>query len=228
MSQSSEATLARGQAPRSARSRAYASASLHTRRVLFLRRAILAGCFLGVAGIVAVTLFDPFGRLPKDLSVGAVRLNGSRVTLELPRLNGYQKDGRPYELRAASGVQDVRKPSVIELNDIEARFDTTEEATVRLVSPRGVYDSSLEFMKLIGDVRITSTKGFEVRMRDADMDFRAGTVVSSEPVSVVSGTSTIDANRLTVSDNGRQITFEGDVRSVFRNAPDGELKGSEK
>ena len=220
MSSSGEALFAEDPAAPGPRTRAYATATRHTKRVRFLKRAIVAGCFLGVAGILTVTLFDPFSRLPAGLSVGAVRLNGSRVTLELPKLSGFQKDGKHYDVRAASGVQDVRKPNIVELNDIEARFDTADEATVRLNSARGVYDSSREFINFPGEVQISSTKGLDVRMKRADMDFSAGTVVSDEPVSVVSGASTIDANRLKISDNGRQITFEGDVRSVFRPAPE--------
>ncbi len=208
--------------------RAHARAARHTKRVRLLRKTILAGCFAGVAGIVFVTLFDPFSRLPKDLSVGQVRLNGSHVTLELPKLSGFQKDGKPYDVRAASGVQDVRRPNIISLTEIEARFETNDKATVRLTSPSGVYDSTREHMDLLGDVRINSTKGFDVRMTGAAMDFKAGTIVSDQPVTVVSGTSTIAADRIHISDSGKQITFEGNVRSVFNAAPGGESTENDK
>ncbi len=210
------------------RARAFKVAANHSRRVRFLRKAILLGSALTIAVIVGVTMFDPFARLPKDLSVGNVRLNGTRVTLELPKLTGFQKDGKPYDVRAASGVQDVRKPNIVELNDIEARFETNDQATVRLTSPSGVYDSSREFMQLRGDVRITSTKGFDVRMKSADMDFKTGAVVSIEPVTVVSGNGTVAANGVVVKDSGKQITFEGNVRSVFKTRLGENLKGSEK
>lgn len=203
------------------RSLAYALAVRHTNRVRFLRKAILFGSLGTILAIIVVTLFDPFGRLPKELSVGAARISGSRVTLELPKLSGYRQDGRPYDVRAASGVQDIRSPSVVELKEIEARFETADQATVRLTAPQGVYDSSKEKMHLDGDVHITSTKGFDVRMITADMDFKAGTVVSNSPVTVVSASGTISADRVDIIDSGKRITFEGHVQSVFRTAPDG-------
>ena len=210
------------------RAREFATATSHTRRVRVLRKAILIGSVSAIAGILGVTLFDPFSRLPKDLSVGQVRLSGSRVTLELPKLSGYRQDGRPYDVRAASGTQDVRKPHIVELNDIEARFETADQATVRLTSPQGVYDSAKEFMQLRGDVHITSSKGFDVRMHNADMDFKSGAVVSNEPVTVVTGNGTIAADRVNIIDNGKQITFEGNVRSLFNTGAEDELRGTEK
>lgn len=230
MTHSSEATAKDGPETPAATQRAlaYESAVRHTSRVRFLRKAILFGSLAAIASIVGLTLFDPFSRLPKDLSVGQVRLNGTRVTLELPKLSGFRQDGKPYDVRATSGVQDVRKPNIVELTEIEARFETTDQATVRLTSPQGVYDSSREFMQLRGDVRITSTKGFDVRMTNADMDFKAGTVISNEPVTVVSGNGTVAADRVTIIDSGKKITFEGHVKSRFNTGLRGDVKGNPK
>lgn len=230
MTHASEAILTLSPSPPQTdqRARAYQRAIRHTWRVRFLRKAILFGSLATIIGIVGVTLFDPFGKLPKDLSVGNVRLNGSRVTLELPKLSGYRQDGKPYNVRATSGVQDIRKPNIVELNEIEAQFETTDQATVRLTSPTGVYDSSREFMQLRGDVRITSTKGFDVRMRSADMDFRAGTVTSDEPVTVVTGNGTVASDRVDIIDSGKQVTFQGNVKSMFNTGRDNNEAGGKK
>jgi lipopolysaccharide export system protein LptC len=224
MTQSSEAVLL-DQPP--SRSRAFARARRHSRRVVVLRRAILVGSVAIVAAVLAIFWFDPFGRLPKELSVDGAHINGSHVTLEAPKLSGYREDGRPYDLRAASGVQDVRKPNIIELSQIVGRFETNDQATVNLTAPTGVFDSSRDFMKLLGDVRITSTKGFDVRMKSADMDFKAGTVVSNDPVTVVTGNGTIVSDRVDIADSGKRITFVGNVRSLFNAGPGEQPRGSE-
>ena len=209
------------------RARAFAQARRHTVLVKILRKVILLGSLATIAGIVAITLFDPFGRLPREVSVAGVRLDGSRVTLELPRLNGFRQDGKPYDIRAASGVQDIRNPSIVELKEIEARFETNDQATVRLSAPSGVYDSGHEKMRLNDDVRIVSSKGLDMRMRNADLDFKAGSVSSDEEVTVVTGTGTIVADRLRIGDNGKRVSFEGNVRSTCSTSPTAE-KGSEK
>ena len=42
-------------------------------------------------------------------------------------LFGYRTDNRPYEVTATVAVQDVRKPNVVELSDMKARFATDEK-----------------------------------------------------------------------------------------------------
>jgi lipopolysaccharide export system protein LptC len=225
MTQTSDAFTPGRTAGAARRARAFVQARRHTFVVKFLRKAILFGSLAVIAGLV--TLFDPFGRLPKEVSFETVRLDGSRVTLEAPRLAGYRQDGKPYNIRAASGVQDIRNPSVVELKEIEARFETNDQAAVRLTAPGGVYNSSTEKMRLNDDVRIISDKGFDMRMRNADLDFRAGSVSSDEPVTVVSGNGTIRADRLRVGDGGKRVSFEGNVQSVFTTTPE-PAKGSDK
>ena len=44
--------------------------------------------------------------------------------MELPKLSGYRQDGRRYDVRAASGVQDIKVPNIIELNQMDATFET--------------------------------------------------------------------------------------------------------
>ncbi len=210
------------------RAREYARAVRHTRRVRFLRKTIIVASLATIAGIVGVSVFDPFGRLPRDFSAGSIRINGSRVTLELPKLSGYRQDGRPYNISAASGIQDIRNPNVVELSEIEARFETGNQATVRLTSPEGVYDTAKEMMHLQGDVHITSTTGFDVRMLSADMDFKAGTVVSHDTVNVVSNGGNITADSVNIVDSGKKISFQGHVRSSFQAAPSPPDRGAGK
>jgi lipopolysaccharide export system protein LptC len=76
-------------------------------------------------------------------------------------------------------------------------------------------------------VRIVSSKGLDIRMRNASLDFRAGIVASDEKVTVESGGGTIIAERLRVTEGGKRVSFEGNVRSVFSTAP-AKTNGSEK
>lgn len=197
------------------RSRAFRAAGRHSTRVVFLRRAILTLSVVGIVALVVVGFFNPFGALPQNVSISSGNLNGTRVTMELPKLTGFRKDGRPYEVRATSGVQDVRQPNIIELNDLDAKIGMADQTTVRVASARGVYDSTREFMDFKTDVRIKSDNGYDIAMKSAQMDFKAGTVVSEEPVNVLMSNGTVAADRLHITENGRVITFEGNVRSVL-------------
>lgn len=203
------------------REKAFRDAGRHSSRVRLLRRAILIGSVGALAAFVVNTVFDPFGRLPQGVSLAQATLNGTRITMDLPKLNGYRKDGRPYELRARSGVQDVRTPKIIELNEVDAKLEMADKSSVRIVSPTGVFDSGAELMRLMSDaasggIRITSTSGYDIVMRSASMDFKSGAVVSSEPVTVKMNNGSVRADSLDIANNGAVVSFIGNVRSVIQ------------
>jgi len=204
------------------RARAFRDAGRHSARVRFLRRAMVGGAALLVAGVIGWSFFAPTGKLPDGVSISAATINGTRVTMELPKLNGVRRDGRPYEVRARSGVQDVRTPKIIELNEIDATIQTSDGASVRVLAPRGVFDSGADQMRLdaeaAGDgIRITSN-AYDIVMRSADMDFKKGHVVSSDPVTVRMTSGFVSADSLEIQGNGSVVSFSGNVRSTI--APD--------
>ena len=214
MNPSSE-LLAEGQGDaqrQSDRGGAYRAARRHSARVRLLRWAIPLGCFTAVAALLGVTLFDPFSKLlPGNISISSMGLNGTRVTMELPKLSGYRQDGRRYDVRAASGVQDIKVPNVIELNQMDATFETGDNNRVRVLAPTAIYDSGKEFMQMRGDVRVTSESGFDIRMHNADVDMKSGTIHSPEPVHVLMPRGTVDADRMDITNGGQQVTFDGNV-----------------
>jgi len=199
-----------------ARSRAqvFRAANRHSTRVIFLRRLILAAAILGTCGFVVLTWFNPFDAPVLNASIAGTNLDGTRVTMEQPRLAGYRKDGRPYEVNANSGVQDVRQPNLIELNNLDAKISMIDQTSVRVVSTAGIYDSLREFMDFRNSVHIRSTN-YDVDMKSAKMDFKSGTMVTDESVKVLITEGEIHADRMNMLDNGQSLVFEGKVRSTF-------------
>jgi lipopolysaccharide export system protein LptC len=172
-----------------ARSRAFNKARRHSRWVRFAKVAIPLGA---VAAMVLIGLFaylNPFRKI-EGLSVGSVGVNGTNVTMESPKLTGFKNDNRPYEVTASAATQDV-----------------------------GVLDTQKEQMNLRQDVRVRTDSGQEAQLRSAFVDFKAGTVVSDEPVTVNLGNGVINAAGLKVTDNGKVFQFKGRVSSTF--APSG-------
>ncbi len=193
----------------------YDAALRHSRRVRFLRRAIPVGSAAAVAGILFFAVFNPFRALPPGVSIGNVNLSGTRITMELPRLTGFKKDNRPYEVTAQWAAQDIKSPSIIELKDLRARIVLQDRSVATVQSSQGVYDSSAEKLDLRDDVRVRTEEGYDVRMKSARVDFRAGNVNSSEPVTVRFNGGTIDAQRVDMYDSGAHIVFEGRVRTTM-------------
>ena len=197
-----------------ARAQGFRAASRHSSRVTFLRRLILGAASFGSVGFVALTWFNPFAKPAMNVSIKGTNLDGTRVTMEQPRLAGYRKDGRPYEVNANSGVQDVRQPNVIELNNLDAKIGMIDQTTVRVLSAAGIYDSFREFMDFHNAVRIRSTN-YDIDMKSAKMDFKTGAIVTDESVKVLITEGEILADRMNMLDNGQSLVFEGKVHSTF-------------
>jgi lipopolysaccharide export system protein LptC len=187
--------------------------------VRFYKWVIPIGTAAAVAMLLIFTLADPAGRLG-GLTLGPISFSGTKITMESPRLTGFHKDTRPYEVTATSATQDVRKPHLIELNELKARLVVDDRGTAaRLEAATGMFDTQREHLDLRQEVRVTTDSGQSARLKSAAIDFKAGTVVSREPVAVTLANGTIDAEGIEIGDNGRVLTFTGRVRTVFEGSP---------
>jgi lipopolysaccharide export system protein LptC len=178
-----------------------------------LRLVAIAGAFLAIALISATALLNPLKGLPGDISIGRVGVEGTKVTVESPKITGAQKDGSPFEITARSGIQDITKPDIIELLGIDSKIGAADASTTSVRAARGVYDSLHDKMTLEGDIQIKSSTGYDVRLKTARIDFKTGGLVSEEPVKVLLDGGTVAAQQIDVSDNGHKVSFGGDVTS---------------
>lgn len=196
------------------------TARRHTARVKFLRVAIIGSCSIAALLLGAIVFFDPFGKLPHNISVGSVGLDGTRVTIDAPKIVGFRKDGRPYDVRAKTGYKDILKPDVTELVDVDANVGMGDGSTSRILAKTGVYDAAKESAFLKGAVKIKNPTGYEIHMSTATMDFGGGSLVTEDPVEVLLNASNITSDRMVISDNGNKITFTGHVKSIVRDEGD--------
>jgi lipopolysaccharide export system protein LptC len=184
-------------------------------RVRFLRRAIIIASASGTGLLMIFVLFDPFGKMLPNFSMGQISIDGTRVRMEAPKISGFRKDGLPYEVKASAGLQDIAKPSIIELERINAKVGMADSTTALISAGTGVYDSGRDFMSLAGNVRIKNSSGYDARLKSATMSFKTGIFVSDDEVDVRVDSGTITAKRMEISEGGHKISFEGDIRSVF-------------
>ncbi|MFY9658201.1 MAG: LPS export ABC transporter periplasmic protein LptC [Methylocystis sp.] len=187
----------------------------HTQRVARLRRGIV----WGVGGIVAVcSLFLAYhfiSHLAVDLRFAGIGFQGARITIDQPRLVGYQKDGRAYELKARFGVQDIHKPDIFELQGLEARLDTDKGRPVLLTSDAAVYDGKQDRAELSNGVRISDEKNYDLRLESATMDFKASTLNSKQPATLKLECCDVDGKSVELAQGESRMTFTGAVHSVF-------------
>ena len=193
----------------------FKAAHRHSARVRLFRRVAIVGSVLAIVLIFIAVFVSPWKRLPADISVGKVGLDGTKITLDLPKISGLQRNGRPFEIKARSGTQDIAVPNVIELLGIESRLGTADTSTTWVSAARGIYDSLHDKLALEGDIHIKNSTGYDIWLKTARIDFKTGGLVSEEPVKVVLGGGMIAAKELDVSDNGHKISFGGEVTSTI-------------
>ncbi|MDX7951412.1 LPS export ABC transporter periplasmic protein LptC [Lichenihabitans sp. Uapishka_5] len=197
--------------------RAFTLANRHTRRVKWMRHGIVLGVLALSLGIVGYVFFDPFRLvLPDNMSVSGAGLNGSRVTMQKPKMSGFRTDGRPYDFTAVTAVQDLRKPNVLELNQLDAHVTMPDKTVAHIVAEKGLYDASKDLMDLEGNIHLSGASGYDVRMSRAHVQFKGGDVSTPEPVTVLMSSGSVSADAMTMVDNGKQITFVGHVHSVMQ------------
>ncbi len=190
----------------------FRAAARHSRFVRFLRFAIPAGIVAVAAVILVATFYNPFRLIAAfPIDPGKISLSGTKIVMELPRLNGFTADSRPYELTARAAAQDITKPEVLELKDVSAQVELRDGQHVTIKSVNGIYDTKGELLKLNDHITLNSTSGYEGRLSEATVNVTSGNVVSESPVEVKLPNGFLNANRLEVVENGALILFGGGV-----------------
>jgi len=201
------------------RARAFAAARRHSRNVRLLRFGLKAGAIGGALALILVGLFNHFAKPLVGVSIGALGVEGTTVTMDSPKLSGYRKDGRPYLVNAAKAMQDASHPTIVELRGIDADLATADNVSIKLTAGSGTYDTSAEQLDVSDEVRIKSPQ-YDVAMTSASVDFKNGLYSSSEPVKIVASNGmTVNADSVSADDGGRELQFDGNVHSFFQAIP---------
>jgi lipopolysaccharide export system protein LptC len=142
-------------------------------------------------------------------------LSGTKIVMDLPRLNGFTTDSRPYELTARAAAQDLTKPEVLELKDISAVVELKDGQRVTIKSINGIYDTKGEMLRLNEHITLNSTSGYEGHLSEATVNVTTGNIVSESPVELKLPNGLLNANRLEVVNNGALILFGGGVEMTL-------------
>jgi lipopolysaccharide export system protein LptC len=192
----------------------FAAAARHSRMVRVLRVAVPAAVLLAMAGIVAISIFNPFritglSKLPVD--IGNLVVSGTKITMETPHLAGFSTDQRPYDLWAKAAIQDLTTPDHVELQTLRAKVVMEDKSTVTMDARTGFFDSKQQMLDLRKDIFLQSSTGYEAKLSQAYVDINKGTVTSDEHVDVKLLNGTLTADRLRIINSGEIVRFEGNV-----------------
>jgi lipopolysaccharide export system protein LptC len=197
---------------RSDHARRFRAAARHSRRVRLLRVGLPVAAVLGCLALALVSWFNPLRMLTNlPISVGDVIVSGTKIKMENPKLSGFTRDKRRYDVTAGDASQDLTRPGVIELHDISALLEMQEKTTMKLVAQDGLFDSKQEKLTLTRDIVVTSSKGDEGYLEEAVIDTKNGNVVSEKPVRLKMLNGTVRGNRFELTNSGDVIRFDNGV-----------------
>ena len=201
-------------ARRSDGGQAFRAAVRHSRRIRFFRLALPIAIAVALLGSTLVNslLQGPLGMLAKlPVDVGSLVVSGSKIMMQAPKVAGFTRDNRRYDLTANAAGQDLTKPDLVELHGIHATMEMKDNAVFDTTAKDGVYNSKTDQLTLTDDIVVTSTSGYRVLMSEAVVEIKSSKVVSEKPVEVSTATWTIKANRMEVLDSGDVMRFERGV-----------------
>ena len=199
----------------------------HSRRVRALRIAIPVVLLAAVAATALAIWFNPLRMLASlPISVSRISLSGNKVTMIDPKLAGYTRDERRYELTATSAAQADGRKDVVNLEEPRASLEMADLSTIKMKASFGVFDRGAGVLTLTRDIVLTSSSGYEVHLSQAVIDIRSGNITSDEPVEVIAQQGTLRSNRLEVTKSGDIVRFDGGVTMVL--IPENSATGGNK
>jgi len=191
--------------------RSFGAAARHSKRVRMLRMIIPVLVVLALLVIVAASVFNPWRMLASlPIEMGNLVVSGTKITMESPRMAGFMPDGRAYEVSAQAAAQDITNPNQVELQKIAARIEMQDKTPVRITALKGLFDTKGEVLRLDEDILLQSST-YEGRLQEAVITMKQGTVVSKKPVAIKFLNGHLDAQGLSITENGALIRFEGGV-----------------
>jgi len=196
----------------------------HSRLVRRLRWAVPAGAVIGVSLLAMSSVLSRIN-IPKLPRI--VGISGTRLTMEVPHIGGFTRDGREYKMSAASAVQDLTKPDVLELSGIKGTTVTKDNQTIELSAVAGLYATKSQLLTMTDGIDITTTDGKHAVLSEAQVDTQKGNIVSNKPVKVEFPNGDLRADGVEIFNNGELMHFFGAVvLNTVGHAPAGPVRDS--
>ncbi|MHA1522775.1 MAG: LPS export ABC transporter periplasmic protein LptC [Alphaproteobacteria bacterium] len=183
--------------------------------------AIMKGLLPSLVVGLIVVYFIYAGQFSPDLPEGvafdpgeiSVSTDGIRMTN--PKLSGVDEKNQPFQVNASSAVQSRENPALVMLEGIDAKLNLVDGGWVSLQSAQGSFDTDKSQLQLANNIEIKSSQGYVVKLNDAFVDAKKGSLVTNNPVLVITSSGVINANALTVLEKGKRVIFSNRVNMTI-------------
>ncbi len=181
-------------------------------RLLGLGAIALALVLAGVFVVQTSVLAPPS---PEEVKADIKIIYPEQVSGVNSRINGLDRNQRPYEIRAKSGVQDTTIETLVHLQNVEGDFERSNGSKLDVVAAGARFDTKTRDLLLEGNVVFSEGQRFVAKMAKASVNMDNQVLASQSPVEVNLQGAIIKADSLQVLDNGSRILFRGSVKARF-------------
>ncbi len=192
----------------------FEKAQRHTKRVGWLKYLLPITAFVIISSIAAALMLRP--TIPVNISVGKIGLEEGKLVMNNPKLNGFDPKKRPFSVEAARAIQSVEDPTKVEMEKIIAKLPMEEGLFANVNAGNGSYDATAKTLELGGGVDVVTTDGMKIKMQDAYIDMKAGTLNTHRSINFTSEKASISSQSLEIFDNGDRIVFDTNVRLTIQ------------
>jgi lipopolysaccharide export system protein LptC len=189
---------------------AYTAALAHSRRVRRLRFLLPVAALAISAVFITVSFVRTY--LPENLTVQSARIENGKIVMESPAIAGRNDKGISYSLNATRALQDLADPNMITLENVKAAMPLNADVMARVTAEGGIFDRSADKLNMTAPFQVNLSNGITANFKSAHLDVPKSIMESSDPVEIRTTDASIVAQSMKISDNGRTITFVGQVQ----------------
>jgi len=192
----------------------FENAARHSRRVVVLKKLLPLTGIIIIALILAALLLRP--KLPVNITIGSAGIEDGKLVMQNPKLNGFDPQNRPFSVEAVRALQSVEDPTQVELDQIKAKLPMEDGVWANIVAGNGSFDVTEKKLELGGGINIVTTNGMTMKLSDAYLDLKAGTMVTDREITFTSDNATISSQSMEIFENGDRIIFDTNVRLIIQ------------
>lgn len=150
-----------------------------------------------------------------QLTIEQTVIEDNKMVMKNPKLNGLDKQNRPYNMTAEQAITNPLEPKQVELVGIDANVPMDEGLFAKILAGTGFYDSEAKTLQLDGNVDVKTDDGMAMKLENADINMGLGSLITENPVTITTEQAIISADSLAVEKNGERVIFQNRVRMTI-------------
>lgn len=192
---------------------AFRKARRHSSLVRMLKLGLPAAAMAMVVAFVARSWVPTV--TPAGVEIGGAAIEGGRLVMADPKLEGFTSENRRYRMTAERAIQDIGSADRVDLEGIKARLPFDGSNWIHVKAPTGTFDRAANTLDLEDDLTFRTDTGITALLKSAKVDISAGNLDTPDPVDITMEGTHIVADSLSVRDKGAVMVFRNRVRVVI-------------